>query len=226
MPRPKGSKNKASPKGRMYRKSTPNKRILGTGSIYKFSRWAANITGTTSATAPNMKISFPAGGSAYTQALTMQLANLPNATDFQNLFDMYKIDKVDFVFSLIQNPDNTQSSVNLTDAYYPRMWYVYDADDANPIGLDAIRQVQGARYRMLKPNEFVKLSVVPKFQSLSYKTSTSEGFRPSTGFLDIQDTDIPHFGLKVVVDFNGNNTQRTYDVQCQARYHISCKGVQ
>jgi len=224
--RPPGSKNRKSRKGRFYRKMSPNKRMLGPNTTYSFQRWASNITGTSSAVSPNMKISMPSGGSAYSQALVMQLANLPNAVDFQNLFDMYKIDKVDFRFSLIQNPDNTQSSVSLTDPYYPRIWYCYDQDDGIPISLDAIRERQGARYRILKPNEIIKFSVIPKFQALSYKTSTSEGFRPSTGFLDIQDTDIPHFGLKVVIDFNGNNTQRAYDVITQARYTITCKGPQ
>lgn len=223
--RPKGSKSKGR-KGRFFRKMTPSKRLLGPNTVYTFQRWASNITGTTSSTSPNMKMTLNAGGSAVSYALKMQLANLPNAIDFQNLFDLYKIDKVEYRFSLIQNPDNTQSSVLVTDPYYPRMWYVYDPDDEGVITLDAIRERQGAKYRVLEPNKMIKLSVIPKFQALNYKTSTSEGFRPSTGYLDIQDTDIPHYGLKVVIDFNGNNAQRTYDVICQARYTISCKGPQ
>lgn len=155
--RPKGRSARKQRAGRM-RSMTPMTRALSASSVYKFTRYSAPLQFITSNTSVQ---SVP-----WTQQF--KLSDVVNYTDFTGLFDSYKITKIDFYMQLLTNPETfdtitpTQTNAG-NEAWYPLMWYVLDDDDQTVPTLAQLREKQGVRRRVLKPNQIIKFSIYPKF---------------------------------------------------------------
>lgn len=159
------------------------------------------------------------------------------AVDFTSLFDMYRITKVTYKFQLINNPDAiqvlgaTQNSINGTQITstntYPKMWYVMDYDGGSTETLNSIRERQGVKCRILRPNKEIKISFTPRCRVLTYKTVGAEGYAPKNIKIDMNDTDVPHYGLAVVFDTNGLDPLDTYPfkVAVERKLTFQCYGV-
>lgn len=181
---------------------------------YNFSRYANSTIGTAlSFTMSNLVTENPYN-------FVFSLSRVQGYSDFTNLFDMYQIAKVDLYFRLVMNPDNTASG-NPPNTYYPCLWFIRDYDDDTPGGLSVIRERQGVKRLVLRPTVIHKVSVVPKFQKSIYVTPTAQGYGPATGYLDCEDFNIPHYGLKTVLE--APTTGASWIVECQAKYHLTFK---
>lgn len=156
------------------------------------------------------------------------------ASDFTALFDMYRITKVTFKFQLINVPEanlitNTavgQPVQNITN-WYPKMWYVMDYDGGSTETLNSIRERQGVKCRILRPNKEIKVSFTPRCRVLTYKTVDTEGFAPKNIKIDMNDTDVPHYGMAVVFDTNGLDPNDSYPFKIAVERKITfrCYGV-
>lgn len=214
-------RNTAARKAAMRRSMTPATRRLNASSIYKFTRYSAPLSMITNTTAVQ---SIP-----FVQ--TFQLSDVLNYTDFTALFDNYKIDRIDYYMQLLTNPDGftgvTPSMTNMgKEAWYPIIWYVLDNDDSTVPTLAALREKQGVRRKVLKPNQIIKFSVYPKWQKVTYQTSSTVGYGPAKGWLDCTDSAVPHYGIKGCVDFHQNLNVTQYNIEVTAKYHLSFKGAQ
>lgn len=154
--------------------------------------------------------------------------------DFTSLFDLYRITKVTFKFQLITNPDaaypnngtGTSSTINPTN-WFPKLWYVTDYDGGATETLNSIRERQGVKCRILRPHKEVKISFTPKCRVLTYKTADTEGFAPRNIKIDMNDTDIPHYGLACVFDTNGVDPNDSYPfkISVERKLTFQCYGV-
>lgn len=207
-----------------FRPKPRNKRPrLGPGSTYRYSRWASSgqtheVTGT-----------------SYQGSATFQLDDVKGYNDFTNLYDQFMISHAQIHVTLITNPNaaypinGTSSSavINPTN-WYPKLWYVYDSDDATSLSLDVIRERQGVKYRSLQPNKTLVINVKPRMLVQTYRTATSTGYAPKRMFLDVATgQNVPHYGLKFVIDTMGLNPQDTYpfQVRMETKYWLRFKGV-
>lgn len=160
-----------------------------------------------------------------------KLTDVVNYTDFTTLFDSYKIEKVDFYMQLLTNPEGftevNPGQTNLAnEAWYPIMWYVLDDDDSVNPTLAQLREKQGVRRKVLRPNKIIKFTVYPKFQKVVYATATTTGYGPAKGWLDCADAGVPHYGIKGCVDFHQNLSNTQYNIEVTAKYHLTFKGPQ
>lgn len=159
-------------------------------------------------------------------------SDMIQSSDFTTLFDMYRITKVTYRFQLVTNPDatwvlnQTGGQANPSN-WYPKVWYVTDYDGGATETLNSIRERQGVRCRILRPNREVRISFVPKCRVLTYKTADTEGFAPRNIKIDMNDTDIPHYGLACVFDTNGYDPNDTYPfkVVVERKLTFQCFGV-
>jgi len=220
--RPAPRRNVRAMKRALRSSMSPATRKLNASSIYKFSRYAAPLSMITNTTQVQ---SIP-----WTQQF--QLTDVVNYTDFTTLFDNYKIDKVVYQMQLLTNPeafvDITPSLTNKgVEHWYPVMWYVMDNDDSAVPTLAQLREKQGIKRKVLKPNQIISFTVYPKFQKQTYAGPGGlVGYGPASGWLDCADAGVPHYGIKGCVDFHQNLNTLQYNIEVTAKYYLSFKGAQ
>lgn len=215
-PKPKRNYSKSSVRSGKWKATI--KRQLRINGVYNFTRYASSVFGT------GLTFSNPGTVVSTSTSATFALNQVQGYADFTSLFDLYKIVKVDMKINLLSpNPDNTQGSAFIASTYYPKLWWCWDYDDSSNLSLDQIKEKQGVKYAILKPNAVIKISCIPKFQAMTYKTPTATGYGPRTGYLDTVDSGIPHYALKFVLDMNGVLTGVTTNVIAQCKYHLSFK---
>jgi len=217
---------KSSPRNRARRSANrkPKARrakvtkTLGINTPYHFTRYAADVV-----SSGGTRFQMPAGTAEFPFSFSFSLNKLRNAGDFTALFDQYQINKVDLYFKLVNNPDSNVITT-ASASYWPTLWYTRDSDDSGSMTAANMQERQGVKRIVLQPDQIFKISVKPKFQSMTYQTLTSTGYSPRTGYLDCIDNVVPHYALKTVMEVPNSGTD--WFVEVQAKYHMSFKGVQ
>jgi len=163
--------------------------------------------------------------------LVYQFTDMVGYEEFSALFENYRITKIKVTFQLINNPDavsnlNVTSPVNATN-WFPKMWYTIDHDGGSDETLSTMKERQGVKCRILKPDSVITVSFKPMCRTLSYKTSSTEGFAPKNIKLDMADVTVPHYGLLYLIDTNGINPDDTYPfkVAMETKFYFTCSGV-
>lgn len=167
-----------------------------------------------------------------TYASVYQLADLQNYTELQALYDRYMITMVEMRIHLITNPDSN-STLNSTlvsqqTNWYPKLWYCKDYDDSFTEGLDALKQRAKTKCIVLKPDRIYKIRIKPAVSIQTYKTATTSGYAPAWNqWIDNGDSTVPHYGLKYVVDTEGENPNDSYPfkIRIEHRYWVTMKDV-
>lgn len=154
-------------------------------------------------------------------AFTFQLNDLPNVTEFTQLFDYYNIRGVSLKFQLNLDP-SAQAPANAT---YPRMFSVIDYDDNQaPTDTNELRERQWCRQRLLSPNRTYTIFLKPKYLRNVFYNNLSNGYEVGKQtWLDLAQPNIPHFGLKYVIE--NLNAEIGQTVVVDATYYLSFKGV-
>lgn len=166
--------------------------------------------------------------------MTFMLSNVQNYTEFTNLFDQYKITKVEVLLKLHTNTffqlatDGT-TAINAPVAF-PTIYMYNDHDDADTPTLVDMRQRQKVVRRVLRPNSVVKWSVRPSILNQLYRTALTTGYAPKFNqFIDCSATDVPHYGWKYYLDYDGYTTPsgggygQDIHVNVELKYHFECK---
>lgn len=227
-------KSTRKPYGRRKIKRVRGKFVSG----YSFTRWITGITaGNTNvrnctydpstsvitATAANSDVGF---------STFFILGDLPNVTEFQNLFDQYMVTGIIFQIKMIQNPDaswkqNESAGTANAANFFPTIWYVNDYDDNATLSLAQIKEHQGVRHRVLKPNTEIVTMVRPTTLTQLFRTTLTTGYNTNkrNQWVDMGQTDVPHYGIKMVIDFEGLSPSVAYTFKVNCKYMIKCKGV-
>jgi len=167
-----------------------------------------------------------------TQAISFEfkLSDMPAYTEFTALFDKYRIDKAEVNFQLINNPNALlqTNSINSNSAnnWYPKLYYCRDYDDAATVTLTQIKERSGTKMAVLEPNKVVRIKLKPAVAVQLYKTATTTGYSPKWGaFVDAAQPDVPHYGLKCVVDMLQVDPLQTFNVITEYKLWFTCKDV-
>jgi len=152
--------------------------------------------------------------------------------EFSSLFENYRINKITVKIQLITNPDATYAlnmggSIGNYSNWFPKLWYCVDPDGSSGDTIASMKERQGVRCSILRPNKAIKVSFKPMCRTLAYRTSTSEGFSPKNIRIDMVDLDVPHYGLTMVFDSNGVDPNDTYPfkINVETKYTFTCSGV-
>lgn len=198
----------------MRRKKTQNK-------IHSFVRWCdKDAVYTTAELGPNSIVS-----KAVVQNLTYQfkLDDVVNPTDFTNLYDSYKINKI----QLFLEPTMNQTSSPATWPVQRKIAVVHDYTDAMPLTQedDYLEYANCKRYNIVR-NNAIKLTLYPKIKNIienkdgganAYTTLSSNKV-----WLDMDNDEVPHFGLKIFIPASVSvNDDQLFRVR--AKYWLSCK---
>ena len=175
-------------------------------------------------------------GAQYNLGLVFKLEDVKGVADFADLYDRYKLTTCILRFKLVNNPDttwvlNTANPANATanpTNWFPKLWYCPDYDDNTAETLAELKERAKTKCVVLRPNKIVKIVVKPAVTVQTYRTATSTGYAPTWNqWIDMANRDVPHYGLKFVVDCCGIDPNDTYPfkLEIDRQYYFTCKDV-
>jgi len=149
-------------------------------------------------------------------ALAFTFNSLPNHTEFSHLFDEYRMNAIRI--SLIPNFTGSDINPYTTAQSLPNIWSIIDHNDSvAPSTLNELLQYPNCKMtrgnsihtRVFKPSCLTDVAAITS--GVKYKQ-----------WINIADSNIPHYGFKYFVDQTQNNigTWRVF-----VTYYFSCKGV-
>uniref|UniRef100_UPI004047A0A4 hypothetical protein n=1 Tax=Flavobacterium sp. TaxID=239 RepID=UPI004047A0A4 len=159
----------------------------------------------------NMSIAFQLNGMAlYFGGVFYGLLAMPNVAEFQNLFDQYRIDKVDLTmfYSVNTNEvDKTATTSQNIDAL-PVFGSALDYDDTASVDMNGLQQYASFKQWQWGGQQnrggVHRLSVKPAIQRVTFSgnagTATAGSERAFGAVLDTSTGAINHFGVKMAFD--------------------------
>lgn len=153
-------------------------------------------------------------------ALSFNLADLPNASEFTTLYDQYMITgvKVRIV------PRASSSDAN-TGERLGNLISVIDYDDANPLA-SIDEYMQRVNKKITRDNVQHVRFIRPCVSSMVYLSAISTAYGPKRMRLDMNNSSVPHFGMKIYWD-NGQwpVTDGTKKFDVFLTYYFTCYNV-
>lgn len=205
-----------------FRYSMAGRRLgrLGASSLYRPTHYFIRST-EIDATALTANIAGQLGTGFIGKAYTYQLNSLINHTDFNSLYDQYKIIAVKhhFKWSL----DSTVPADNLL-SNPPVMYHFTDNDDNSAPSHDTFTERATTKQFAMRANKVYTITLKPACLQEIYRTSVTTAYVPKWNqFIDMGNDNVPHYGLKVGWMYPGNlvygNLVSWYSIL------FACKGV-
>lgn len=185
----------------MFRKKRYNRRRIGykrktQNKVHNFVRWCDKDTQYPDSSGPS---SIVETGVDQNLVYSFKLDNLVNPSDFTNLFDRYRINKVTLVLTRMRNSTGDGSA----SPYNRKIAVVWD-DDANPLTQeDNYLEYGNCKRYSIVGNGDIRLTLYPKISAPLLNAGGSNNayqtIPSSKQWLKIEDDDVPHFGLKIFV---------------------------
>lgn len=169
-------------------------------------------------------------GAAYTNALTFQLSDVPNHTEFTNLFDQFKITGIKYRWVVTRNPDYGGGLVSGVPnasytGSYPRIMWVHDFDSTSvPANFAELQQYPNMKEIYLNDSKPVTrwYYLKPARLAVEYETAVLSAYRPTwKGFIDCASDATQHYGLRYYMDGLAANVQ----VRLECWYMMAFKNV-
>ena len=171
-------------------------------------------------------------GTEYDNAMSFQLSDIINLSEFTNLYDRFRIKYVVVKFSVINVPESYWAPVSATAvnalSIYPRLWYCPDYDDVTATTINDLKQRPQTKMRYLKPNRTVNIIVRPAVNGQAYRTAISTAYTPMwKTWIDMGQNDTPHYGLKYAIDLQSFTPLPACPVSVVVErcYYFECKDV-
>jgi len=209
--------NKKRAPRKSYKKAAKkSQKKLTQNTVYRFKRYYAE----------KQSMVLIAGNLEQDFAFQFQFNLVQNYTEFTQLYDQYQITGALVILRLMTNPDATNIAMP-AGAIFPTMWWVIDPDDASAITLSQIKQHQGVKRKVLLPGRENRIYVkYPKTAMPIYNGITSAyASTPRSTWLDCTNPDIPHYGIKFVLDTEGFGQAGNYVVQTETVLYFKLKGT-
>lgn len=145
------------------------------------------------------------------------LTDLPNSSEFTNLFDEYMIAKVSVMFMPNKLTLNTNTAITT-----PYFLTVIDKDDAaTPSSVNDLVQYPNCRFT--SGNKRLVLTFKPRHTFNLYNGGVTDGYATRQGFIDCSNAGVPHYGVKFALEQSA--TASAYQYAVWVRYTIICRGV-
>lgn len=149
-------------------------------------------------------------------AFNFSLSDLPNVTEFTNLYDCYKINAVKIMF-LPQMTQNVSLS-SLNNAYASaRFFSAIDYNDSGAISVDAIREYATCKFTPILKRHTRYLK--PRVQD------SGSTYTPGRPWINCTSPAKDYFGLKVAVEGMDSSNVLTMDYTVECVYYLSFKNV-
>lgn len=198
---------------RVYRKKTQNK-------VHSFIRWCDKDTQYPGATGPN---SIVETGANQHLAYSFKLDNVVNPSDFTNLYDMYRINKVTLFVEPLWDQAGSVASANPVNY---RLRVVHDYNDNNPLtDEDQYLEYSNCKSYTAIRNRSIKITLYPKINNTVENVGGGQAFTSMASnkvWLNMADDEVPHFGIKMFVPSSISNLGTTL-FKVRAKYHLSMK---
>lgn len=179
-------------------------------------------------------VRFTASDTTTSQGISVNFNSIKGYAEFTALFDRYMITTVVFKFRLVNNPDAAVKLNDGTNSFYnqanwfPKLWYCPDYDDDLAETLQELQERCQTRYKVLRPNQEVKIAIKPAVSAQMYRTLTSTGYAPKWNtWIDMGQQDVPHYGLKICVDTSAQDPQEAqpFIIERTTKIYFKCKDV-
>lgn len=149
------------------------------------------------------------GTDLQTYSLSFQLADFKDYDEWSTMFEKYRISKIVYELRYAslgpKGPQYNYTSVGAVPTngrdIVPGFGWVADHDDAsNPIGLDEMRQYPGWKETTLHEGKKISMVVKPACLGMLYEGAVTTGYTERyRTWIDCNDTQVPHYGLKFVI---------------------------
>lgn len=154
----------------------------------------------------------PLNSSGVGGALSFSLNQLPNVTEFTQLFDQYRINKVVLKFLPVINQINVDANSN--NMIVPFFYTVIDYDDGSAPTSGADLQ-QYASCKVVSANKPFTRVVIPRTSTPVYRSGVSAAYLSNNArqWIDCNYVDVPHYGVKYWGNPTYANNQIGYRVE-------------
>lgn len=153
------------------------------------------------------------------QGVAFRLSDLPAYGEFQNIFDQYRINWVDYIF-VLKSPVTAGTPL-------PILYYAEDHDSDTAPALADIVQAQNVQIITFGTNRtMVKLRVKPNALRQVYRSALTTGYEraPNGVWLDCYSAyDVPHYGVKYFIQNYNSTTADANIIDVVLRYNVSFK---
>lgn len=166
-------------------------------------------------TADTIQLSFSPGATDYRfGGVSIYASSVPNIGEFQNLFDQWRLKGVVVQFDIAFGYQGL-AVPNTSPVIAPLMWYAADYDDSGDAVISDLLQ-----YPQVQCHNFYHNGYAPFIVSLNPKplrdiagsgVTTGYGPMPVAPWLRTSNMSIPHYGLKLALDWCGK--VQTSDIQ-------------
>lgn len=210
---------RARPRGSWVKRSS--KRSRGTKGIERIHSFKRTFCAYVSAIGQNV------AGLDLFPTWAFKLNDLPNYQEFTNLFDEYRIDRVDLKFVFGANAMQLQTVPANTVAGLVPIVTAIDYDDANPCtAMSQLFEYESAKIHRM--GDIFTVSLRPKISTAAYGGGVFTSYTNQRGiWIDNASPSVAHFGVKACIQTSlygaGANTNQTLEVF--ATYHIKCRDV-
>jgi len=194
-----------------------------------------SVDGTVSKNASYLQVSLVGGGGVIqygSGSIFASLEAVADYTDFTTLFDAYRIDRCQIVFTPFFSNSSTGAAYSSSSAQATLLWHdIVDTDDASKppaseAGLDAMRQHQGFRTRTITSGRPIIRSFTPRTAMAVYQGAfTGYAKAPGKTFYDCNSYQTQFYGYKFIVEGNYPGSQMDLLIKCEMKVHLTCKDV-
>lgn len=186
------------------RRSLAIRKVLS-NKIHQFTRsqyYSGAVSGSTS---------FDTFGGIY-----FRLQDMPNVSEFTNLFDMYRIDKVTIKFMPRANSAEAGTNQGLV-----KLFTVIDKDDiTTPTSIAELLQYETCKVTPM--SRVVTRTFKPLFAREAFQGGVTSAYTPGSGWIDCSNPLVQHYGIKWGMQQLPAGAQ-TCDLHI--KYHLSFKNV-
>lgn len=155
------------------------------------------------------------------QGRNFRLADLPNSSDFTNLFDQYRIVAVEciYVFS---------SHILAANSRYPRITFAVDySDSTSPANEAEVLQYQNAEmFQFGQVRHTFKRVIRPRAAMAAFEGAfTGYGMASPNQWFDTNDSSVQYYGTKEWMAFYNTTTNTGSVINVYHRYHLEFKNA-
>lgn len=200
---------------RVMRKKTTNK-------VHSYVRWADKDTqfGSNSPTGVINET-----GNDQHQSYEFRLSNLINVSDFTNLYDMYKINKIQLMLEPIRTTSGLVNNTGSLNYANKKVRVVHDYN-SNDVLTDEDQYLEYSNCKSYSCLRNIKITLYPKVNNKvegNLGTDAYTSINSNKIWLNIANDNVPHFGLKVFIPEDISNTEGVPLFRVRAKYWISLK---
>lgn len=179
-----------------------------------------------------------AGSTAYgTLSMDFQVQDIPTLNDFSALYDKYKLSFVKV--KIIPYATSAQTGAAFTSVYGQSSVMVHsilDTDDniipiGTQAGVDILREYQTYKVKNLFSAGGITRVIRPRIlTAVNDSTGLNIGSKVTTGWLNLQNTGVPHFGMKFIFEgVSGGSSDpvngQKIMMKIEAKFYLSMREV-